>query len=79
LISRAHSRGPAVALALAKRNLNIAETCGFGELLDGEAVNQVLTGRTKDHRQSGAEGDDHIEQDAGTAKAPQHEGCGAQQ
>jgi 2-(1,2-epoxy-1,2-dihydrophenyl)acetyl-CoA isomerase len=34
-----------------KRNLNCAERGGLAELLDLEAANQVLTGRTEDHRE----------------------------
>ena len=35
-----------------KRNLNCAESGGLAELLDLEAANQVLTGRTEDHREA---------------------------
>jgi 2-(1,2-epoxy-1,2-dihydrophenyl)acetyl-CoA isomerase len=50
----AHSlaQGPQIALSLMKRNLNCAESSGLAELLDLEAANQVLTGRTEDHREA---------------------------
>ena len=35
-----------------KRNLNCAESGGLAELLDMEAVHQVQTGRTEDHREA---------------------------
>ena len=35
-----------------KRNLNCAESSGLAELLDMEAVHQVQTGRTQDHREA---------------------------
>ena len=51
-IARTLAQGPAVALSLMKRNLNLAETDSLSELLDLEAANQVLTGRTEDHREA---------------------------
>jgi 2-(1,2-epoxy-1,2-dihydrophenyl)acetyl-CoA isomerase len=44
--------GPSIALGLMKRNLNCAESSGLAELLDMEAVHQVQTGRTEDHREA---------------------------
>ena len=35
-----------------KRNLNCAENGSLAELLDMEAVHQVQTGRTEDHREA---------------------------
>jgi 2-(1,2-epoxy-1,2-dihydrophenyl)acetyl-CoA isomerase len=51
-LARSLAHGPAVALALMKRNLNHAESGGLSELLDMEAVHQVQTGRTEDHREA---------------------------
>jgi 2-(1,2-epoxy-1,2-dihydrophenyl)acetyl-CoA isomerase len=51
-LARSLVHGPAVALALMKRNLNCAQTGSLSELLDLEATNQVLTGRTEDHREA---------------------------
>jgi 2-(1,2-epoxy-1,2-dihydrophenyl)acetyl-CoA isomerase len=49
---RSLAQGPQIALGLMKRNLNRAESGGLAELLDLEAANQVLTGRTEDHREA---------------------------
>ena len=46
------AKGPAVALGLMKRNLNIAEVGGLAELLDAEAAHMVRTARTEDHREA---------------------------
>jgi 2-(1,2-epoxy-1,2-dihydrophenyl)acetyl-CoA isomerase len=46
------AKGPRVALALMKKNLNLAESCTLSELLDAEAVGQISTGRTEDHREA---------------------------
>jgi 2-(1,2-epoxy-1,2-dihydrophenyl)acetyl-CoA isomerase len=35
-----------------KQNLNLAESGTLSELLDAEAVGQVKTGRTEDHREA---------------------------
>ena len=51
-LARSLARGPSVALGLMKCNLNLAETGGLAALLDAEAANQVLTGRTEDHREA---------------------------
>jgi 2-(1,2-epoxy-1,2-dihydrophenyl)acetyl-CoA isomerase len=51
-LARSLAHGPAVALALMKRNMNCAESGGLAELLDIEAAHQVQTGRTEDHRQA---------------------------
>jgi 2-(1,2-epoxy-1,2-dihydrophenyl)acetyl-CoA isomerase len=51
-LARSLAQGPQIALSLMKRNLNCAETSGLAELLDLEAANQVLTGRTEDHREA---------------------------
>jgi 2-(1,2-epoxy-1,2-dihydrophenyl)acetyl-CoA isomerase len=51
-LARSLAQGPSVALSLMKRNLNCAESGGLAELLDMEAVHQVQTGRTEDHREA---------------------------
>ena len=51
-LARSLAQGPAVALALMKRNLNRAESGGLAELLDMEAANQVQTRHTEDHREA---------------------------
>ena len=51
-LARSLARGPSIALSLMKRNLNCAETGDLTELLDMEAVHQVQTGRTEDHREA---------------------------
>ena len=51
-LARSLAQGPQIALGLMKRNLNCAEISGLAELLDMEAANQVLTGRTEDHREA---------------------------
>ena len=51
-LARSLANGPSIALSLMKRNLNCAESGGLAELLDIEAVHQVQTGRTEDHREA---------------------------
>jgi 2-(1,2-epoxy-1,2-dihydrophenyl)acetyl-CoA isomerase len=51
-LARSLAHGPSIALALMKRNLNCAESGGLAELLDMEAVHQVQSGRTEDHREA---------------------------
>ena len=46
------ARGPSIALGLMKQNFNAAETGTLAELLDLEAMRQVKTGRTEDHREA---------------------------
>jgi 2-(1,2-epoxy-1,2-dihydrophenyl)acetyl-CoA isomerase len=50
--ARRLANGPRVALGLMKQNLNIAESGTLSELLDAEAVGQIRTGRTEDHREA---------------------------
>jgi len=51
-LARSLAHGPSIALSLMKRNLNCAESGDLAELLDMEAVHQVQTGRTEDHREA---------------------------
>ena len=51
-LARSLAQGPQIALSLMKRNMNCAENAGLAELLDMEAVHQVQTGRTEDHREA---------------------------
>ena len=51
-LARSLAQGPQIALSLMKRNMNCAENAGLAELLDLEAVHQVQTGRTEDHREA---------------------------
>jgi 2-(1,2-epoxy-1,2-dihydrophenyl)acetyl-CoA isomerase len=51
-LARSLAHGPSIALSLMKRNLNCAEGGDLAELLDMEAVHQVQTGRTEDHREA---------------------------
>ena len=44
--------GPGIALGLMKQNFNAAESGTLSELLDLEALNQVKTSRTEDHREA---------------------------
>ena len=46
------ARGPGIALSLMKQNFNAAECGTLSELLDLEALNQVKTSRTEDHREA---------------------------
>ncbi|HEX3182103.1 MAG TPA: enoyl-CoA hydratase [Beijerinckiaceae bacterium] len=50
--ARSLAKGPRVALSMMKQNLNLAESGTLSELLDAEAVGQVKTGRTEDHREA---------------------------
>ena len=51
-LARSLANGPSIALGLMKRNLNCAESGSLPELLDMEAVHQVQSGRTEDHREA---------------------------
>ena len=51
-LARSLAHGPSIALSLMKRNLNCAESGDLAELLDMEAIHQVQTGRTEDHREA---------------------------
>jgi 2-(1,2-epoxy-1,2-dihydrophenyl)acetyl-CoA isomerase len=51
-LARSLAQGPQIALSLMKCNMNCAENAGLAELLDIEAVHQVQTGRTEDHREA---------------------------
>jgi len=51
-LARSLAHGPSIALSLMKSNLNCAESGGLAELLDIEAVHQVQTSRTEDHREA---------------------------
>jgi 2-(1,2-epoxy-1,2-dihydrophenyl)acetyl-CoA isomerase len=51
-LAQSLAHGPSIALGLMKRNLNCGESSGLAELLDMEAVHQVQTGRTEDHREA---------------------------
>lgn len=51
-LARRLANGPSVALALMKRNFNAAETGTLSELLDLEALHQVQTSRTEDHKEA---------------------------
>jgi 2-(1,2-epoxy-1,2-dihydrophenyl)acetyl-CoA isomerase len=51
-LARSLASGPSIALSLMKRNLNRAEYASLAELLDLEAMHQVQTGRTEDHREA---------------------------
>jgi 2-(1,2-epoxy-1,2-dihydrophenyl)acetyl-CoA isomerase len=51
-LARSLAHGPSIALGLMKRNLNCAESGSLPELLDMEAVHQVQSGRTEDHREA---------------------------
>ncbi len=46
------ARGPSIALDLMKHNFNAAESCTLSEYLDIEALHQIKTGRTEDHREA---------------------------
>ena len=46
------ARGPRIALAYMKRNMNAAESRSLGELLDMEALHQTRCGMTEDHREA---------------------------
>ena len=51
-LARSLAQGPQIALSLMKRNMNCAENAGLAEVLDMEAVHQVQTVRTEDHREA---------------------------
>ena len=51
-LARRLANGPSVALALMKQNFNAAETGTLSELLDLEALHQVQTSRTEDHKEA---------------------------
>jgi 2-(1,2-epoxy-1,2-dihydrophenyl)acetyl-CoA isomerase len=51
-LARSLAQGPQIALSLMKCNMNCAENAGLAELLEMEAVHQVQTGRTEDHREA---------------------------
>jgi 2-(1,2-epoxy-1,2-dihydrophenyl)acetyl-CoA isomerase len=51
-LARSLAQGPQIALNLMKRNMNCAENASLTELLDIEAMHQVQTGRTEDHREA---------------------------
>src|SRR6516225_374987 len=51
-LAQSLAHGPSIALGLMKRNLNCAESGSLPELLDMEAVHQVQSGRTEDHREA---------------------------
>ena len=46
------ARGPSIALGLMKDNFNAAESRTLSEYLDLEALHQIKTGRTEDHREA---------------------------
>jgi 2-(1,2-epoxy-1,2-dihydrophenyl)acetyl-CoA isomerase len=46
------ARGPNIALGLMKQNFNVAETGSLSELLDLEALHQIKTAITQDHREA---------------------------
>ncbi len=50
--ARTLAKGPRIALGMMKQNLNLAESGTLSQLLDAEAVGQVKTGRTEDHREA---------------------------
>jgi 2-(1,2-epoxy-1,2-dihydrophenyl)acetyl-CoA isomerase len=51
-LARRLALGPSVALGLMKQNFNAAESGTLSQLLDLEALNQVKTSRTEDHREA---------------------------
>jgi len=51
-LARRLAGGPGIALGLMKENFNAAECGTLSELLDLEALNQVKTSRTEDHREA---------------------------
>jgi 2-(1,2-epoxy-1,2-dihydrophenyl)acetyl-CoA isomerase len=51
-LARRLAGGPGIALGLMKQNFNAAENGTLSELLDLEALNQVKTSRTEDHREA---------------------------
>jgi len=51
-LARRLAGGPSIALGLMKRNFNAAEDGTLSELLDLEALHQVQTNKTEDHREA---------------------------
>ncbi|MGH7803535.1 MAG: enoyl-CoA hydratase-related protein, partial [Candidatus Binatia bacterium] len=51
-LARRIASGPTVAYSYMKRTLNTAEHARLEEVLDLEALNQTLTGKTEDHREA---------------------------
>jgi len=51
-LARQIARGPRVAFALMKANLNQALRATLPEMLDMEAERMIITGRTEDHREA---------------------------
>jgi len=51
-LARRLARGPSIALGLMKQNFNAAESGTLSELLDLEALHQIKTSRTEDHREA---------------------------
>ncbi|HEY5293110.1 MAG TPA: enoyl-CoA hydratase [Burkholderiales bacterium] len=51
-LARRLAGGPSIALGLMKQNFNAAENGTLSELLDLEALHQVQTARTEDHREA---------------------------
>ena len=51
-LARRIASGPTVAYSYMKRTLNTAEHARLEEILDLEALNQSLTGKTEDHREA---------------------------
>jgi len=51
-IAKRIANGPTVAYRHMKANLNAALTCDFADLLDREAMGQILAARSEDHREA---------------------------
>jgi 2-(1,2-epoxy-1,2-dihydrophenyl)acetyl-CoA isomerase len=51
-LARRLAGGPGIALALMKQNFNAAESGTLSELLDLEALHQIRTAETEDHREA---------------------------
>jgi 2-(1,2-epoxy-1,2-dihydrophenyl)acetyl-CoA isomerase len=51
-LARRLAHGPSIALGLMKQHFNSAENGTLSELLDLEALNQIKTSRTEDHREA---------------------------
>jgi 2-(1,2-epoxy-1,2-dihydrophenyl)acetyl-CoA isomerase len=51
-LARRLAHGPSIALGLMKQHFNAAENGTLSELLDLEALNQIKTSRTEDHREA---------------------------
>jgi 2-(1,2-epoxy-1,2-dihydrophenyl)acetyl-CoA isomerase len=51
-LARRLAAGPSIALGLMKQNFNAAETGTLSELLDLEALHQIRTAKTEDHREA---------------------------